>query len=239
MIELFGKTALVTGATGGMGREITLALAREGARLVLMDYEQSRLDALKLQIEKEYSVDVRSICLDLSGQIEKEAAEISASTGPVDILVYTAGTITPNLLEAVDSKEYEQQFNINFQSAWYLVRAMLSGLKERKGQIVMISSSIIMNAKADLSVYTASKHALAGFTESLRQEVNSHGVRVVNIVPGKTATPLLEKLSKNAGQEYDSDKLLQPYDIACTVLHVLKLPLTAEITDLHIRSMRK
>ena len=239
MITLKGKTALVTGATGGMGKEIALGLAREGVHLVLLGRNQAKLDGLRELIEGNSAIHIKTVSLGLEDNIEEAASELASELDQLDILVYAAGSIIPNTLDQVTGGEYERQFNINFHSAFTLVRALIPRLKESSGQIVMINSSVIKNAKADLPVYTASKHALAGFTESLRQEVNPSGIRVVNIVPGKTATGMQEELARNMNVDMRSDSMIQPYDIAYTVLQILKLPYTAEITDVFIRPMRK
>jgi NADP-dependent 3-hydroxy acid dehydrogenase YdfG len=147
--------------------------------------------------------------------------------------------IIPKSVEHAREEDLTRQFNVNFFSAFRLISLMIPCLKANRGQIIIINSSIVKSAKEDLSLYGASKHALAGFTESLRNEVNPLGIRVVNVVPGKTATGMQEQLAQMSNSAYNSGIMIQPYDIAYTVLGVLKLPQTAEITDIFIRPMNK
>jgi len=237
MIELAGKTALIIGSTGGMGKEISRLFASEGIHLYLVDREEDRLKELKGSISDSSNVHVTIISADLSRNTKENARSIASQVQQLDLLVYSAGSIIPNFLKDVSQEEFDEQFNVNFNSAYFLIQALIPRLKERNGEIVLINSSIINNPKADLSVYISSKHALKGFTDALRQEVNPSGVRVVNIVPGMTATGMQENLAGSMNKEIRGSLMIQPYDIAFTILHVLRLPRTAEITDVFIRPM--
>ena len=117
---------------------------------------------------------------------------------------------------------------------------VLPGMKERlRGQIVNIGSMSGVNPAPFGEVYSASKHALRAFTDSLRAEVNPSGVRVLSVYPGRTATPMQESIFAAEGRSYDPSRLLQPADVAEMVLAALCLPRTAEVTDLHIRPLQK
>ena len=239
MIPIIGKTALVTGATGGMGSEIARQLALEGVNLILLGRNEKKLGVLKLDLESISDAGIEIVCLDLSKDIEEEAIKLASRLQRLDIMLHTAGMIIPNHIENVSREEFEEQFNVNFGSVFTLVKVLLPLLKKTGGQIVMVNSSVIRGARDELSVYTSTKHALAGFTESLRQEVNTHGVRVMNIIPGKTATAMQEDLHRRKNITMRGELFIQPYEIAYTILRILKLPFTAEITELAIRPMKK
>ncbi|MFH0758708.1 MAG: SDR family NAD(P)-dependent oxidoreductase [Bacteroidota bacterium] len=239
MKSLHGKTAFITGATGGMGTEIALCLARENVNLVLLGRDSAKLGRLKEAIKGISDAKVDVIRLDLGKNIEKEVHVVMDPERNIDILIFAAGSVSPNEVEEGRGKVFEKQFNVNFFSTVSLIGGLLPRLKQSKGQIVIISSSIIKNAKGNLSAYGASKHALAGFTEALRYAVHPHGIRVMNVVPGRTATGMQEKLAQETDGTFNPDILIQPIDIATTVTQALKLPYTAEITDIFIRPMNK
>ena len=118
--------------------------------------------------------------------------------------------------------------------------ATLPAIKRQKGQIVFLNSSVAQQkARAELSIYAGSKYALRAIADSLREEVNACEVRVLSVYPGRTATAMQEDIFKSESREYPKDQLLQPEDIARSVLDALTLPRTAEVTDISIRPFRK
>lgn len=112
-------------------------------------------------------------------------------------------------------------------------------MRSCKGQIVFINSSAGLNARADVGQYAATKHALKAIADSLREEVNADGVRVLSMFLGRTATPMQDAVHKMEGKEYHPECLIQPEDVAAVVVNALSLPRTAEVTDIHIRPMNK
>ena len=108
----------------------------------------------------------------------------------------------------------------------------------RQGQVIFINSrAVFLDARAELGQYTATKQALKALADSFRQEVNAEGIRVISIYPGRTASPMQQKVFKTEGKIYQSELLVQPADIAATIVDLLRLPITAEITDITIRPM--
>jgi len=112
-------------------------------------------------------------------------------------------------------------------------------IKSRRGQIVFVNSSVGLIARANVGQYAATKHALKAIADSLREEVNADGVRVLSIFPGRTATPMQELVHKMEGRVYQPERFTQPEDIAQVVINTLALPRTAEVTDISIRPFRK
>jgi NADP-dependent 3-hydroxy acid dehydrogenase YdfG len=109
-----------------------------------------------------------------------------------------------------------------------------------RGQIVFINSSVGLTAKRpDIGQYAATKHALKAIADSLREEVNPKGLRVLTVYLGRTATPMQETISRQEGRAYHPETLLQPEDVASVVLNALMLPPTAEVTDISIRPMAR
>ena len=137
------------------------------------------------------------------------------------------------------SIQFDRQYRVNVRAAYLVTQGFLPMLKARCGQIVFINSSVGLLAKRDVGQYSATKHALKAFADSLRQEVNADGVRVTSVYPGQTASQMQELLHRMAGEAYAPEALMQPADVAAAVLCALSLPRTAEVTDIAIRPMQK
>jgi CDP-diacylglycerol--serine O-phosphatidyltransferase len=158
----------------------------------------------------------------------------------VDILVHSAGSILLKPFEATTDDEFDAQLRINARSPFILTRALLPCLRNRQGQVVFINSSASQQkARSHQSAYAASKFALTAIADSLRDEVNDAGVRVLSVFPGRTATPMQESVFEFEQREYCGERLLQPEDVAESVVSALSLPRTAEVTDLHLRPFRR
>jgi len=132
------------------------------------------------------------------------------------------------------------QFSVNTRAPFLLTKLLLPAIKKRKGQIVFLNSSIAQQkAQANLSIYSGSKYALRAIADSLREEVNASEVRVLSVYPGRTATAMQENIFKLENREYRKDQLLQPEDVAQSVIDALALRRTAEVTDILIRPFKK
>ena len=116
---------------------------------------------------------------------------------------------------------------------------LLPLLKKPRGQIVFINSSAGLTARPNVGYFSATQHALKALTDTLRDEVNVDGIRVLSIYPGRTATPRIQALHVIEGRPYQPEYLLQPDDIASVVLNAVTLPWTAEVTDISLRPMQK
>jgi NADP-dependent 3-hydroxy acid dehydrogenase YdfG len=104
---------------------------------------------------------------------------------------------------------------------------------------VFINSSAGLNARAELAQYAATKHALKAIADSLREEINDDGVRVLSIFLGRTATPMQATVHEMEGREYHPERLMQPEDVATVVINALSLPRSAEVTNIVVRSLAK
>jgi NADP-dependent 3-hydroxy acid dehydrogenase YdfG len=120
-----------------------------------------------------------------------------------------------------------------------LTQTLLPLLKSGKGQVVFINSSAGLKAGVNNAQYAATKSALIAIADGLRNELNSEGIRVLSVYPGRTATAMQETVYKMEGRTYRPERLLQAEDIAITVINALSIPRTAEITDIHIRPFLK
>jgi NADP-dependent 3-hydroxy acid dehydrogenase YdfG len=240
MGSMKGQTAVITGGGTGIGAATALALARAGADVHLVGRRLEKLDAVAIKVRRMGS---KAVChsVDLAtsfGQMEL-AQELASKVPEVDILVQSAGTYFARPIEQASLADFDRQYQTNVRAPYVLAQLLLPTLKVRHGQVVFINSSSGVFAKATTSQYDSTKHALRAIADSLRAEVNAHGIRVLSVYLGRTATAMQEEIFRNEGRTYRPELLLQPEDVASVIVHSLCLPRTAEITDVHIRPMNK
>ena len=234
------RIAVVTGASSGIGKAVTIALAERGAAVCLVG---RNANALKEVAEGVRAKSPRSLWyqadITVDQDIRKLAININQDFRYIDILIHSAGFISLGRIETGSLKDFDKHFQTNVRGPYALTQALLPMLKLRQGQVVFINSSAALNARANVGQYAASKHALKAIADSLREEINSDGIRVVSIFPGRTATPMQAAVHQMEGTDYHPDRLMQPEDIAGVVVHALSLPRSAELTDIMIRPLKK
>lgn len=232
-------TAVVTGASQGIGRAIAVALAAHGADLVTIGRSARRLDDLASSLTG-HDGKVECITADLAeiGEIEALSETIGRRFDHVDILVNCAAVCRPELWAEGDLESFDEHYETNVRGTYALTTMLLPSLIESGGEIVFVNSSIVKSSGATLGHYATTKHALVGLADSLRAEVNKNDVRVMSVYPGRTATPMQEMIHRYENKAYHPESLLQPGDIADVVIACITLPRTAEVTDVHIRPMQ-
>lgn len=239
MVELGGATSVVTGASSGLGRAITVALADAGATVWGAARRGNELEATARRVTGPGRVVAQTVDLTRQEQLARFVATLLEAGGGIDVLVHAAGLWTRGDVATAPVAEFDRVHAINVRAPYALTQALLPALRARKGQIVFINSSTGLRGKAGIAAYSASKHALKALADGLRDEVNRHGVRVISLYPGRTASPGQERIHAAEGRPYVPERLIQPEDVATSVLHVLTLPRSAEITDLAIRPLQK
>jgi short-subunit dehydrogenase len=235
-----GTVAVITGASGGIGEALSIALAREGARLLLAGRSEEKLDRVA-ERARDLSPSVETFTGDLSedGALHALADRARTAFGGVNVLIHSIGLFLAGPIATSSVEDLDRQYRVNVRVSYLLTQALLPSLIAREGQVVFINSSAGFHpAKAGWAAYSASKHALRAVADGLRDEVNKKGVRVISVFPGRTATPMQEEVHRFEGKPYDPERFLQPRDVAAAVLNALSLPKTAEVTDLQIRPMR-
>jgi 3-oxoacyl-[acyl-carrier protein] reductase len=195
MFDLSGKTALVTGASGGIGGAIARALHRQGAHVVLSG---TRVEALQmLQTELGEGASVVAANLSIEAEVDGLVAKAEAAAGELDILVANAGVTKDGLLLRMKDEDFESVLKINLESYFRLSRAALKGMfKRRSGRIIGITSVVGVTGNPGQANYAASKAGMIGFSKSLAAEVASRGVTVNCVAPGFIASPMTDGLNE-------------------------------------------
>ena len=193
MFDLTGKTALVTGASGGIGGEIARALHARGATVALSGTRTEPLEALAAELGDR--VHVLPCNLSDAAAVEALPKQAVEAMGGLDILVNNAGITRDNLFMRMSDEEWAQVIEVNLTSTMRLCRGVLRGMmKARAGRIVNISSIVGTTGNPGQGNYAASKAGMVGMSKSLAAEVASRGITVNCIAPGFITTAMTDKL---------------------------------------------
>lgn len=237
--QLQDHTCVVTGASSGIGRAIAVALASAGATVCAVARRRDELEATANRANGAGEFTLYEADLVVDEQVETLATTLLARGGGVDVLVHSAGTISLGDLGTAPVRDLDRQYAANVRAPYLLTQALLPALCANGGQIVFINSTVGLAARANVSQFAATQHALKAIADSLREEINPHGVRVVSVYSGRTATPRQAKIHAMEGKPYAPERLMQPEDVASVVLNALTMPRTTELTDVKVRPMEK
>jgi 3-oxoacyl-[acyl-carrier protein] reductase len=195
MFDLSGKTALVTGATGGIGAEIAKTLHRQGAHVVLSGTREAVLQNLAQQLGERTSTVAANLSDPAAVDGLVEAAE-GVAGAPLDILVANAGITKDGLLLRMKDEDWEQVLKVNLESYFRLSRAALRGMMKRRfGRIIGITSVVGVTGNPGQANYAASKAGMIGFSKALAQEVATRGITVNCVAPGMIESPMTDALN--------------------------------------------
>jgi len=204
MFDLTGKTALVTGASGGIGSAIVSALVTQGANVVLTGTREQVLRevAASLDLKPDQKAEVITANLSDPEAASQLIAASEAAIGPVDILVNNAGLTRDGLLMRMKDEDWQTVLDVNLTAVMRLSRAVLRGMmKARWGRIIQISSVVGYTGNPGQTNYAASKAGMTGFTKSLAIEVASRGVTANVIAPGFIQTAMTDVLTDEVKDE--------------------------------------
>ncbi|MDX6285148.1 MAG: 3-oxoacyl-[acyl-carrier protein] reductase [Frankiales bacterium] len=186
-----GAVAVITGASRGIGREVTLAAARRGARVGLLARSTSELDAVLAEAGGQGAVATADI--GVREEVEAALAALTAELGPIDILVNNAGAGSWSAVADTDVEVYERLMRLNYLGTVYATKAVLPSMLDRgRGHIVNVGSIAGRIGAPFEAAYSASKFAVSGFTECLAVEVHSRGVGVSMVNPGPVQTDFFD-----------------------------------------------
>ena len=242
-LPLSGRVAAITGASSGIGEATALALAQAGAAVSLGARRVDRLEALAAKIEGSGG---RAIAVECDVADEASAHAFIATTveqlGRLDILVNNAGVMLLGPIEGTDTDEWRQMMDVNVLGLLYCTQAAMPHLRDGgHGHIVNVSSVAGRTASAFVGVYNATKWAVTGFSEALRQEAAMSKIRVTCVEPGMVETELpshntnplvverIDKLKEKYGE------VLEAEDIADAILHAVTAPPRVNVNEVLIR----
>jgi len=221
--SLQDKTAILTGASRGIGLAIGQALARQGVRLGLLSRTRPALDG-------EY------VTCDLAelDQLPAAVGQLIERLGPVDFLVNNAGTFHEQTIVETSLADWERVQRINLTAPFLITRELLPGMiARREGRIINIASSASLQGYSRQAAYVASKHALLGFARSLAIEVKPHNIHVHTLCPGGVDTDLIK--GTHLGDRLRGQAMISPDDIAGMVVFLLRQPDNIDIAELVVR----
>ena len=195
MFNLSGKRVLITGAAGGIGKELSKSFLEVGSNIILSGTNINRLKSLKDDLNQECEV----FECDLKNVDEiNNLLNFLDGSGGVDVLINNAGKTEDNLLMRMTDEQWEDIMLINLTSVMRLTRGIIRGMiKKRWGRIINITSIVALTGNPGQSNYVASKSGLIGFSKSLASEVASRGITVNCIAPGFIKTNMTDKLNEN------------------------------------------
>ena len=232
------RTAVITGATSGIGAAVARALAADGTRVYLVGRDARRLAAAGRAIGARRLAGVARGDLASLADLAELLQRITSAVKRLDVLVHCAGAYEWTGLGDNDPQTFERLFNVNVRAPYLLTQGLLTPLVRASGQVIFFNSSVVRHPGQGLALYKATQHALQGLSDSLRQDLNGHGIRVTSLYPGRTATPRMRRIYAREGKRYRPQALLSPADVATLVLQLTQLPAALEVTDVHLRSVR-
>lgn len=224
---LTGEIALVTGGSRGIGKAISMALAKANATVIVNSIDQEEAISVANEI-KSLGVNAMGIKADISNahEVENMLKLIQDNLGKITILINNAGITKDGLLMRMKEEDWDAVLNINLKGTYNCTKACIKDMiKQRKGNIVNISSVVGISGNAGQTNYSASKAGVIGFSKSLAKEVGNRGIRVNAVAPGFIDTVMTEKLSQEMvariKEQIPLGTLGKPEDVADLVLFLV------------------
>ena len=217
---LQGKNCLITGATGGLGKEIAKEFAKNGCNLFLTGRNNEKLNTIKNELENsknKIKIDFEDADLSDADEIQKLIEKVKSTFTNIDILVNCAGVFPVKSLSDSTVEDFEKCFSVNVKAAFVLCKEFSQGMITKKwGRIVNIASSSAYAGFKNTSIYCSSKHALLGLSRSLHSELKEHNVRTLCVSPSSIKTSMGKSV---IGQNYET--FLNPNEIAELIVHLV------------------
>jgi 3-oxoacyl-[acyl-carrier protein] reductase len=228
------KTVLITGATQGIGRATAFAFGRAGYRVGICSRTEARVRQVVEEL-RQGGIEAAGAAADVGQpeQAARAAEQVIGQLGEIDVLVNNAGVLIAKPFEELSLDDWDTMMSTNVRSLYLMTRAVLPAMRRRRdGSIVNVASLAGRNGFAGGTGYTASKHAVLGFSRSLMLETRKDNIRVIAICPGSVATSMLQEQPM---LKAEPQRILQPDDVAATIVHAVGLPVRAMVSELDIR----
>lgn len=224
-------THLITGAGSGIGAALAARLAERGDELWLLARDAGRASRLR-----ERFPGAQTLVGDLADPARLSwAFSHQSAPGRLDSLLHVAGVVELGAVADTPVTTWQHQLNVNAVAPAELTRLMIPALRIARGHVVFVNSGAGLRVSPEWGSYAASKFAVRAVADALREEERANGLRVTTVYPGRTATPMQEKVHQQEGADYDAAKWIDPASVATTILAALDLPRDADLTELTVR----
>ncbi|MFC8683362.1 SDR family oxidoreductase [Microbacterium ureisolvens] len=224
-------THLITGAGSGIGAALTERLAERGDELWLLVRDAGRAAQLRERFPS-----AQTLVGDLADPARLSWAFSHQSVpARLDSLVHVAGVVELGTVGETPVATWQHQLNVNAVAPAELTRLMLPALRTTRGRVVFVNSGAGLRVSPEWGSYGASKFAVRAVADALREEERENGVRVTTVYPGRTATPMQEKVHQQEGAAYDASRWIDPASVATAIITALDLPRDADLTELTVR----
>jgi len=233
MSNIEGTSAVVTGATRGIGLAVATALLERGARVFICSRDLEDVKRTTASLESRYGVSVLGEACDVASydSVRSLFRAVQRLFGTLDILINNAGTGSRSYVEQMGVEEWNATIGTNLSGVFHCCHEALPLMKGRGGYIINIGSLAGKHASAGSAAYCASKFGLVGFTESLMQEVRYDHIRVSHVMPGSVNT----SFSRGGGQDSANTWKLLPEDVASVVINLLEMNPRALPSQIELR----
>jgi len=222
MFDLSGQTALVTGASGGIGQAIAKALHGQGARVMLGGTRRDALNALAGALGERAHIGLADLADPVA--CDRLVKDAEAAMGRVDILVNNAGIARDSLALRMRDEDWHSVIEVNLTAAFRLTRAALRGMLRRHGRVIGVTSVVALTGNAGQANYAAAKAAMIGMSKSIAAEIAGRGITVNCVAPGLIATAMTEKLAMDQqarlAQAIPAGRFGAPEDVAAAVIYL-------------------
>lgn len=224
-------THVITGAGSGIGRIVAERLHARGDQLVVVARDAARAT----ELTEAFPASIPVVADLARPETIAEAVQDAGVPASVDALIHAAGIVELGAVADLPVTAWTSQLAVNLVAPAELTRVLLPRVRAARGQVLFVNSGAGLTAHPDWAAYSASKHGLKALADALRGEEARHGVRVTTVYPGRTATPMQEKVHAQEGADYDADRWIDPASVAAAIITALDLPRDAVISDLSIR----
>lgn len=233
MSYIEGKSAVVTGATRGIGLAIACALLERGGRVFICGRDRAGVERTVASLKSEHGENILGVSCDVRSydNVRSLFSDVRAAFGPPDILVNNAGTGSHSYVEQMPVEEWKATLETNLSGVFYCCHEALPLMKGRGGYIINIGSLAGKHASAGSAAYCASKFGLVGFSEALMQEVRYDHIRVSHVMPGSVNT----SFGRGGGQDPAKTWKLLPEDVASVVVNLLEMDPRALPSQVELR----
>ena len=236
MRQFEGLVAVVTGASSGIGQATALALADRGAHVCLVGRDLETLQRASHCATGHTSCYVADLTDD--AQIHHLVDALEQNIGKIDVLIHSAAVIALGSTDSAPIENFDYQYRTNLRAPFLLTKLSLPMLRRTRGQVIFMNSNAAMRPGPQSGQYAATKAGLRAVADSLREETQATGMRVLSLFIGRTATPMQKSVHQHEGAPYFPELLIQPQDVADIVVSAISLRRTVEITELSLRAMR-